>query len=137
MAKRKRKLQNTKKTFTVKVPAANRNYKDTVFRMLFSNRKNLLSLYNAVNQRDYNSVPPRPPSEMISKSSLYFSFNTFFAMRTSLFVESKIPAHPLCPIIRHTMTIITVILLKFLIILHLTLHISSDNVLTLFVVSVC
>ena len=55
MAKRKRKLQNTKKTFTVKVPAANRNYKDTVFRMLFSNRKNLLSLYNAVNQRDYKN----------------------------------------------------------------------------------
>ena len=53
MAKRKRKLQNTKKTFTVKVPAANRNYKDTVFRMLFSDRKNLLSLYNAVNQRKY------------------------------------------------------------------------------------
>ena len=55
MAKQKRKLQNTKKTFTVKVPAANRNYKDTVFRMLFSNRKNLLSLYNAVNQRDYKN----------------------------------------------------------------------------------
>ena len=55
MAKRKRKLQNTKKTFTVKVPATNRNYKDTVFRMLFSNRKNLLSLYNAVNQRDYKN----------------------------------------------------------------------------------
>ena len=36
-----------------------------------------------------------------------------------------------------TMTIITVILLKFLIILYLTPHISSDNVLTLFVVSVC
>ena len=31
----------------------NRNYKDTVFRMLFSDRKNLLSLYNAVNQRKY------------------------------------------------------------------------------------
>ena len=55
MAKQKRKLQNTKKTFTVKVPAANRNYKDTVFRMLFSDRKNLLSLYNAVNQSDYNN----------------------------------------------------------------------------------
>ena len=40
-------------------------------------------------------------------------------------------------ILAPTMTIITVILLKFLIILHLTLHISSDNVLTLFVVSVC
>ncbi len=55
MAKQKRKLQNTKKTFTVKVPVANRIYKDTVFRMLFSNRKNLLSLYNAVNQRDYKN----------------------------------------------------------------------------------
>ena len=74
---------------------------------------------------------------MILKSSLYFSFNTFFAMRTSLFVEAKIPIQPLPPIIRHTMTIITVILLKFLIILYLTPHISSDNVLTLFVVSVC
>ena len=26
----------------------NRNYKDTVFRMLFSDRRNLLSLYNAI-----------------------------------------------------------------------------------------
>ena len=34
-------------------PLVNRNYKDTVFRMLFSDRKNLLSLYNAVNQRHY------------------------------------------------------------------------------------
>ena len=32
---------------------ANRNYKDTVFRMLFSDKKNLLSLYNAVNGRSY------------------------------------------------------------------------------------
>ena len=56
MAKRKKKNYKTqRKTFTVKVPAANRNYKDTVFRMLFSNRKNLLSLYNAVNQRDYKN----------------------------------------------------------------------------------
>ena len=27
---------------------ANRNYKDTVFRKLFSDRRNLLSLYNAI-----------------------------------------------------------------------------------------
>ena len=30
-----------------------RNYKDTVFRMLFSDRKNLLSLYNAVSGAHY------------------------------------------------------------------------------------
>ena len=33
----------------------NRNYKDTVFRMLFSDKKNLLSLYNAVNGRNYTN----------------------------------------------------------------------------------
>ncbi len=35
--------------------AVNRNYKDTVFRMLFSDKKNLLSLYNAVNGRSYTN----------------------------------------------------------------------------------
>ena len=50
MAKCKRNRNRTKRNFTVKTPTANRNYKDTVFRMLFSDRKNLLSLYNAVNQ---------------------------------------------------------------------------------------
>ena len=34
-------------------PTVNRNYKDTVFRMLFSDRKNLLSLYNAVSGAHY------------------------------------------------------------------------------------
>ena len=36
-----------------KEPQANRQYKDTVFRMLFSERKNLLSLYNAVAGKTY------------------------------------------------------------------------------------
>ena len=31
----------------------NRNYKDTVFRMLFRDKKSLLSLYNALNGSDY------------------------------------------------------------------------------------
>ena len=31
-----------------KIPTANRQYKDTVYRMLFSEKENLLSLYNAV-----------------------------------------------------------------------------------------
>lgn len=33
-----------------------RNYKDTIFRMLFQEKKNLLSLYNAVNQTTYTEV---------------------------------------------------------------------------------
>ena len=36
------------------LPVANRKYKDTIFRMLFSDKKNLLSLYNALNGKDYS-----------------------------------------------------------------------------------
>ena len=37
------------------LPVANRKYKDTIFRMLFSDKKNLLSLYNALNGTHYNN----------------------------------------------------------------------------------
>lgn len=33
-----------------------RNYKDTVFRMLFKEKENLLSLYNAVNGTKYKNT---------------------------------------------------------------------------------
>ena len=33
-----------------------RNYKDTIFRMLFKDKENLLSLYNALNKTDYTDV---------------------------------------------------------------------------------
>ena len=46
-AKRAEAMSNT--------PAANRTYKDTVFRMLFSDRSNLLSLYNAINRSAYEN----------------------------------------------------------------------------------
>ena len=36
--------------------AVNTKYKDTVFRMLFSDKKNLLSLYNALNGKDYRDL---------------------------------------------------------------------------------
>ena len=36
------------------LPAVNRKYKDTIFRMLFSDKKNLLSLYNALNGKNYS-----------------------------------------------------------------------------------
>ena len=38
------------------IPTANRKYKDTVFRMLFSNKENLLSLYNAINRTAYENL---------------------------------------------------------------------------------
>lgn len=37
-------------------PAANRKFKDTIFRMLFSEKEALLSLYNAVNDSNYTDA---------------------------------------------------------------------------------
>ncbi len=54
MAKRKQNHNKAGRSFAGNIPAV-RNYKDTVFRMLFSDRKNLLSLYNAVNQKAYQN----------------------------------------------------------------------------------
>ena len=54
MAKNKRNRKVTqKKNRMDRIPIANRKYKDTVFRMLFSDRANLLSLYNAINKTAY------------------------------------------------------------------------------------
>ena len=39
-----------------KIPTANRQYKDTVFRMLFSEKENLLSLYNAATGNAYQNA---------------------------------------------------------------------------------
>ena len=54
-----------------KEPQANRQYKDTVFRMLFSERKNLLSLYNAVAGKTYERtcicMSISPPEIRISR----------------------------------------------------------------------
>ena len=54
MAKRKKRKLTVKNAQKVKSnPTANRNYKDTVFRKLFSDKENLLSLYNAINGTAY------------------------------------------------------------------------------------
>ena len=56
MAKRKNRKAAVKKTQRTGASlTANRKYKDTVFRMLFSDRKNLLSLYNATNGTAYEN----------------------------------------------------------------------------------
>ena len=56
MAKRKNRKAAVKKTQRTGASlTSNRKYKDTVFRMLFSDRKNLLSLYNAINGTAYEN----------------------------------------------------------------------------------
>ena len=54
MAKRRNKKINLKREHSERSAiTANRKYKDTVFRKLFTDRKNLLSLYNAINGTAY------------------------------------------------------------------------------------
>lgn len=54
MAKRRNKKINLKREHSERSAiTANRKYKDTVFRKLFSDRKNLLSFYNAINGTAY------------------------------------------------------------------------------------
>ena len=56
MTRRKNRKIAVKKNCNVrKNLTANRKYKDTVFRMLFSDRKNLLSLYNAISGAHYDN----------------------------------------------------------------------------------
>ena len=50
---KKKKQQNAKKKSAGNHSYINRKYKDSLFRMLFSDREALLSLYNAVNQTAY------------------------------------------------------------------------------------
>ena len=57
MAKRKNKKIIVKRNrLKGNTATVNRKYKDTVFRMLFSDRKNLLSLYNAINGTSYTDA---------------------------------------------------------------------------------
>src|SRR5699024_11865449 len=50
---KKKKEQNAKKKSAGNHSYINRKYKNSLFRMLFSDREALLSLYNAVNQTAY------------------------------------------------------------------------------------
>ena len=86
MAKCKRNRNRAKRNFTVKTPTANRNYKDTVFRMLFSDRKNLLSLYNAVNQSDYKN--PEELEIVTLENAIYIGMKNdlAFIMDTNLYL---------------------------------------------------
>ena len=86
MAKCKRNRNRAKRNFTFKTPAANRNYKDTVFRMLFSDRKNLLSLYKAVNQSNYKN--PEDLEIVTLENAIYMGIKNdlAFIMDTNLYL---------------------------------------------------
>ena len=67
-------------------PTANRNYKDTVFRMLFSDRKNLLSLYNAVSGSHYDD--PEKLEIVTLENAIYMGMKNdlAFIIGTDLFL---------------------------------------------------
>ena len=75
-----------KKQITEKNLKANRNYKDTVFRMLFSDRKNLLSLYNAVNGTSYKN--PEELEIVTLENAIYMGMKNdlAFIIATNLFL---------------------------------------------------
>ena len=67
-------------------PTVNRNYKDTVFRMLFSDRKNLLSLYNAVSGSHYDD--PEKLKIVTLENAIYMGMKNdlAFIIGTDLFL---------------------------------------------------
>lgn len=87
MAKRKNNAGTVKKKqITEKNLKANRNYKDSVFRMLFSDRKNLLSLYNAVNGTSYKN--PEELEIVTLENAIYMGMKNdlAFIIATNLFL---------------------------------------------------
>ena len=86
MAKHKRNHNKVSRNSAVNMPATNRNYKDTIFRMLFSDRKNLLSLYNAVNQSNYKN--PEDLEIVTLENAIYMGIKNdlAFIMDTNLYL---------------------------------------------------
>ena len=64
----------------------NRNYKDTVFRMLFSDRRNLLSLYNAISGAHYDD--PEKLEIVTLENAIYMGMKNdlAFIIDTELFL---------------------------------------------------
>ena len=73
-----------------KIPAANRQYKDTVFRMLFSDRKNLLSLYNAISGSHYDD--PDKLEIVTLENAIYMGMKNDLAFIVDTDLQSKYAA---------------------------------------------
>ena len=87
MAKRKNRR------ITKKPLIANKKYKDTVFRMLFSDRKNLLSLYNAINGTGY--ADPEKLEIVTLENAIYMGMKNdlAFIIDTNLFLYEHQPTY--------------------------------------------
>ena len=68
------------------LPVANRKYKDTIFRWLFSDRKNLLSLYNAVSGKGYQN--PEALNVVTLENAVYMGMKNdlAFVLETGLYL---------------------------------------------------
>ena len=66
--------------------SANRKYKDTVFRMLFADKSNLLSLYNAMSGSDYHD--PSKLQIITLENAIYIGMKNdlAFVIGTNLFL---------------------------------------------------
>lgn len=64
-------MSNVSTEQTTVMNVANRTYKDTVFRMLFSDKKELLALYNAINDTHYDN--PDELTITTLKNAIYMS----------------------------------------------------------------
>ena len=66
--------------------SANRNYKDTIFRWLFSDKENLLSLYNAISGRHYED--PDALTIVTLKNAVYMGMKNdiAFVLETGLYL---------------------------------------------------
>ena len=91
--------KSEKNSRTVRYPRTNRQYKDTVFRMLFSEERNLLSLYNALNQTAYTD--PDMLQIVTLKNALYMGIKNdlAFILQQNLFLyEHQSTLNPNMPL---------------------------------------
>ena len=90
-----------KKRAPLKKMNVNRNYKDTVFRKLFSDRKNLLSLYNAISETSYTD---ENELEIVTlESAIYMGMKNdlAFIIDTNLCLNISQPIIPPCPCVTY------------------------------------
>lgn len=85
MARKKTAAAKKKQSGKLRI-SANRKYKDTVFRMLFADKTNLLSLYNAMNGSDYHD--PSKLQIITLENAIYIGMKNdlAFVIDTNLFL---------------------------------------------------
>ena len=86
MAKRKNQKRRSKKyQVNNRQLKAKRMYKDTIFRMLYHNKENLLSLYNAVNGREYTD--PEKLQVVTLENAIYMGMKNDLAFIMDIYMN--------------------------------------------------